>query len=414
MTSIGIVGTGISGLQLALTLQGAGVDTTVYAEKTPDEMRAGRLPNTVVRFGPAVARERAIGVDHWDSTIDAMHISILDTPVAFCGHLAEPASAVDFRLYLPRLLETYLARGGDVVHGPIGPDEVVDRSARHDLTVIAAGRESIGAFFQRDEERSSHRTPQRILCTAFYRGIAPSQPAGASMSLAAGAGEIFSYPFVSRHDGPVTNILFEAIAGGPLEAIARTPYADDPRAFDALALDLVRRYAPALHARVDPAEFGVTDARDILQGALTPVIRRPFCEVAPGRFVVAVGDAYVTNDPIAGQGANLGSACAAVVADAICEDVAYDEWFCRSLARRMWAAAEPVVRFSDALLAPPPPHVQEILGAAWQDQAVANAFANNFAHPDAMWRAIATPERAQAFLAATRSPHAAPAVELVS
>jgi hypothetical protein len=408
MTSIGIVGTGISGLQLALTLQRAGVDTTVYADRSPDAMRAGRLPNSVVRFGSTVARERALGVDHWDATIDAMHVSILDAPIAFCGRVAEPASAVDFRIYLPRLLEDYLARGGDVVYGPIGPGDVAAHAGRHDLTVVAAGRESIGAFFPRDGARSPHRAPQRILCSAFYRGVGALEPHGGSMSLAPAVGELFTFPFVSRHDGPVSAILVEAIPGGPLEAIARTPYADDPRAFDALALDLIRRYAPALHARIDPAEFGVTDARDILQGALTPVVRRPYAEIAPGRFAVAIGDAYVTNDPIAGQGANLGSACAAVVADAILQDVAYDEWFCRGLSRRMWAAAEPVVQFSNALLAPPPPHVEQILGAAWQDAAVADAFVDNFAHPDAMWRAIATPERAAAFLASARS--AAPAL----
>lgn len=223
------------------------------------------------------------------------------------------------------------------------------------------------------------------------------------MCLAPGIGEVFTFPFVSRHDGPVSAILFEAIPGGPLELITRASYADDPRAFDALALDLVHRYAPALHARIDPARFGVTDARDILQGALTPVVRRPYCEVAPGRYVVALGDAYVTNDPIAGQGANLGSACADIVADAICRDVAYDEFFCRGLARQLWAAAEPVVHLGNALLAAPP-HVEAILGAAWQDESVADAFVDNFAHPDAMWRAIATPERAVAFLANVATP----------
>ena len=64
-----------------------------------------------------------------------------------------------------------------------------------------------------------------------------------------------------------------------------------------------------------------------------------YCEVAPGRFVVAVGDAHVTNGPIYGQGANLASNSAAVLAEAICEDVAYDEWFCRGLAQKLWAVA---------------------------------------------------------------------------
>ncbi len=62
------------------------------------------------------------------------------------------------------------------------------------------------------------------------------------------------------------------------------------------------------------------------------------------------------------------------------------------------------MHFSNALLQPPPPHVEAIFGAAWQDQAVADAFVDKFAHPDEMWRAISTPERAAAFLAAASTP----------
>jgi 2-polyprenyl-6-methoxyphenol hydroxylase-like FAD-dependent oxidoreductase len=333
-----------------------------------------------------------------------MHVSILGTPLAFHGRVAEPASAVDFRIYLPRLLEDYAQRGGNVVTGAMGPHDVVARGAAHDLMVVASGRESIGAFFPRDAQRSPHEAPQRILCSAFYRGVAPPEPVGGSMSLAPGVGELFTFPFITRHDDPVSAILVEAIPDGPLEAIARASYADDPRAFDALALDLKGRYAPALHARIDAAEFGVTDGRDILQGALTPVVRRPYCEVAPGRYVVAVGDAYVTNDPIAGQGANLGSASAAVLAESIYEDRAYDEWFCRGLDRQLWAAAEPVVHFSNALLMAPPPHVEAILGAAWQNPSVADAYVDSFADPAQMWHAVATPQRAAVFLASVGAP----------
>jgi hypothetical protein len=66
MTSIGIIGTGISGLTLALTLQQHGVECVVYADRTSDEIRDGRLPNTVVRYGGTIPRERALGVNHWD------------------------------------------------------------------------------------------------------------------------------------------------------------------------------------------------------------------------------------------------------------------------------------------------------------------------------------------------------------
>jgi hypothetical protein len=96
-----------------------------------------------------------------------------------------------------------------------------------------------------------------------------------------------------------------------------------------------------------------------------------------------------------------------VLADAICRDVAYDEWFCRGLARDLWAVAEPVVHFNNAFLAPPPPHVQELMGAATAQQSVADAFANLWSRPAEMWRTIATPERAAAFIARHAAPQAA-------
>ncbi|MEA2189487.1 MAG: hypothetical protein QOK16_4498 [Solirubrobacteraceae bacterium] len=406
MTSIGIVGTGISGLNLAISLQQAGVDTTVYAEHAPEQMRRTRLPNTVARFHPTVARERALGVDHWSgSAADsaATHISILDTPIAFAGRLAAPFSGVDFRVYLPRLLEDYAERGGQVVFGPRTPEDVVAGIDAHDLTVIASGRESVNAFFPRDPNRSVHDAPQRIICSTLCRGVVPLEPRGASISIAPGVGEIFTFRFVSLH-GLVTAVAFESVPGGPLDPITRASYAEDPAAFEALMIDLLRQYAPSVHERIDRAEFAVTGPTDVLQGAITPTVRRPYCEVAPGRFVMAVGDAFVANDPVGGQGANLASASAAVLADAISQDVAFDEWFCRSVARDMWAVAEPVTNFNNSLLLPPEPHVEAILGAASQHQSVADAFCDKWAHPADMWRAIATPDRAAAFLAAAGAP----------
>jgi len=50
MISIGIVGTGIAGLQLGLLLQQRGITTTIYADRTPEQQRAGRILNNVVRF----------------------------------------------------------------------------------------------------------------------------------------------------------------------------------------------------------------------------------------------------------------------------------------------------------------------------------------------------------------------------
>jgi 2-polyprenyl-6-methoxyphenol hydroxylase-like FAD-dependent oxidoreductase len=401
MTSIGIVGTGISGLQLALTLQQAGVDTTLYAEHTPDEMRGSRLPNTVSRFGPTLARERALGVDHWaDSTSNykSVHVAIAETPVSFNGRLQDFAGNIDFRVYLPRLLEDYAERGGHVVLGRRSVEDIVAGTADHDLTVVAAGRESVKEFFPRDASRSPFDKPQRFITAAVLNGIAPIDPLGAEITIVPEAGEIFILPFLSR-DGVVTAMGLESIPGGPLATLDQLRYDQDPKGFEAAVLDILRKHAPRVYERIDLAAFGVTGPLDVLQGAIVPTVRKPYCEVAPGRFVVAVGDAYVANDPVGGQGANLGSASADVLAAAICRDVAYDEWFCRTLARDLWAVAEPVVNFNNAFLMPPPPHVQELMGAATAQQPVADAFCNLWADPAGMWRTIATPERSAAFIA---------------
>lgn len=106
MARIAIAGAGISGLTLALRLQQEGVTTTLYTDKTPEQIRAGRLLNLVARFEPTLTRERQLGVNHWDFPDFAMfgaHVDVVGTPIAFRGDLDRPARFVDFRIYLPRL-----------------------------------------------------------------------------------------------------------------------------------------------------------------------------------------------------------------------------------------------------------------------------------------------------------------------
>lgn len=118
MAGIGIVGTGISGLHLALRLQQLDVESTLYAERVP-EPRVSRLANIVVRFEQTCARERALRVNHREFTdfgLSYVHLSQHGDPsLSFCGALSRPASSVDFRVYLPQLLEDYEHRGGRVV-----------------------------------------------------------------------------------------------------------------------------------------------------------------------------------------------------------------------------------------------------------------------------------------------------------
>src|SRR5690349_13380801 len=149
MGGIGIVGTGISGLQLALHLQSSGIDATVYAPESAAQHGAGRLPNLVVRWAPTVEREHRLGLFQWEgNAFGTMHVTVAgDAPLRFSGRLPAPANTTDFRLYLPALLDTFEARGGRVVLGPCEPAGLDRVAARHDLVVVAAGRDGFGGLF---------------------------------------------------------------------------------------------------------------------------------------------------------------------------------------------------------------------------------------------------------------------------
>ncbi len=64
----------------------------------------------------------------------------------------------------------------------------------------------------------------------------------------------------------------------------------------------------------------------------------------------------------------------------------------------MWELPEPVCRFTTAMLEPPPPHVLDILSAATEHQAIADAFTANFGDPPAMWSALASESGAASFI----------------
>jgi 2-polyprenyl-6-methoxyphenol hydroxylase-like FAD-dependent oxidoreductase len=68
MKNIGIIGAGIAGLHLGLFLQQHGLKPTIYSDKSPAQIRTGRISNLVIRFEQTRQRERALGVDHWDFT----------------------------------------------------------------------------------------------------------------------------------------------------------------------------------------------------------------------------------------------------------------------------------------------------------------------------------------------------------
>ena len=139
MGDVGIVGAGTAGSQLALLLQQNGVAPTLYAERTADEVRGGRLPNTVIHNYRTRAREHALGVNHWDQAgLDIKghwHYIPGERPLSFPGRFANPSLGVDYRIYQSALLEDFESRGGHVVYGAVSVDNIGSLGARHDLLV---------------------------------------------------------------------------------------------------------------------------------------------------------------------------------------------------------------------------------------------------------------------------------------
>ena len=402
MRSIGIFGSGIAGLHLGLKLQQAGVAATIYSDRTPEQIRAGRIPNFVARFGRTQARERALGVDDWstpDHTVTSVHFRINgDQPLAFCGIASEPMSIVDMRMYLSALHEVFVARGGQVVIGDVPAADLDTLAQKHDLIVVASGRASLTDLFPRIPERSPYTTPQRRLFGGLFHGIRFPEPLGISYNVSPGHGELFQMPFAT-FEGRVNSILFECIPGGGLERIVDMRYDDDPHAFEATVLDLLQEHAPAIYERVDRRAFRLTRPLDVLQGAITPVVRHGYTQLAGGRFAVAIGDVRAVVDPIVGQGANTASQSAWLLGDEILAGGPFDEAFCNRVEARIWEYARPATEWTNATLQPPPQHAIDVFVAAAQNQAIADEIASNFNAPARNWAIFESPEGAQAFLA---------------
>ncbi|WP_171163405.1 styrene monooxygenase/indole monooxygenase family protein [Streptomyces sp. I05A-00742] len=402
---IGIVGDGISGLHLALRLHQLGIDATLFGSRPPEAVRRGRALNFVARSGSTRRREALLGVDFWtapDTLAGARTVTVHGPgPLMFRADPDPAYSVVDFRLYLPALAEEYRARGGRHVVTDLTAATVQDAAHDHDLVVVAGGR-AAGELFPRDPGRSPFDTPQRVLCGGLYHGIGEDVPHSIEFHVVPGVGEVLRMPFHCA-DGRVDVLGLEAVPGGPLEAVCRSPHDPDPARFHAAVLDALHRHVPELRERVDERTFGLNHPADLVQGGIVPVVRRAWRPLTDDTFALAVGDAWIVNDPITAQGANLGSHCAWEIAEAIAAGPPYDADFCRAAEERLRPYADGVVRWTADFLRPPTPQLLDLFRAADADPAVAAAFAANFDDPPAMWRSIATPERTAAFLAEVRS-----------
>lgn len=407
MRNVGIIGAGQAGLQLGFMLLAKGYSVTVYSDRSPEQVFNAKLASTAAQFGRASMYERELGIDFWQPrgghVLAGGDLDVCPEPgqraLSVRGRISTPGFALDGRAKYARWLCEFESRGGQVIVGDVGLDALDALAPRHDLVLVSTGRNSFNQLFERDAERSPHTRPQRQLTAMIVEGMKPlyeTPYAALKFILTPGHGEYFSMPYHDRIRGPLYCLLFEAVPGGAMDRFSGVATARE--AMD-VARGIVSDYSPWVADRLKDAH--IVDESSWLNGAFAPTVRKPVGTLPSGRYVMGLGDAVILNDPIAGQGLNCASKMANYVGRAILAQGARPftrEWMNETFEDFWRRDGQYITGFSNMLLQPPPPHVEQLLGAAAQVPNVANMFFSNFAEPQYFWPWIESPNATEAHI----------------
>lgn len=403
---IGIIGAGTAGLHLGLYLRQHGVDVTLYTDRKPDDYRGMRLLNTVAHHAVTLDRETALGVNHWPGQKFGYHghyyyIGVQPQALEFYGALHAPSRAIDYRIYQPRLMEDFLDRGGKIEFRDIRGDEVPAISERYDLTVVCTGKGPFGQMFAHEPAHSPFDRPQRALCVGLFKGIGERSTRAVTMNFAPGGGEMIEIPTWS-FNGLATALVIENIPGGDLEVLAKTKYEDDPKAFMKLLFAKLQKHYPACAERIDEREFDLANGPlDLLQGGVTPTVRKSHVRLENGRMAIALGDVQAVVDPVLGQGANMASHAAWILGEEIVRQQVYDERFIEHVNLRRQDRVLGASRWTNFMLTnlkAMPAELQQFIGALYQNRALADEFTDNFNFPERQWDCFASIERMKSWV----------------
>jgi 2-polyprenyl-6-methoxyphenol hydroxylase-like FAD-dependent oxidoreductase len=404
MRDITIVGAGQAGLVLGIGLLAKGYRVTLVTSESAAQIAGGPIRSTQGMFHDALQIERDLGLDLWDGVvpqIQALQFAMIGPDgapaIAWRGELDSPASSVDQRLKFPAWMEIFEREGGRLEVRPVDVADLETLARECELLVVAAGKGDVRRLFARDAEKSPFDAPQRALAVCCVRKLRPYDPIRVSFSVVPGAGEFFCIPGWGA-GGACDYLFFEAIPGGPLD---RFDGVTAPEARLALTLELLAEFVPGEYERC--AEVELTDAGATLAGRFAPEVRKPVAHLPSGALAFGLADTVVLNDPITGQGSNNATKAAAAYLSAIVARGAqpFDAAWMQTTFDAHWGAyAAWSTGFTNALLQPPPPHVQRfLLEASWRP-ALRRAFVNGFDHPPSLFPWLADPAACEAFIEA--------------
>lgn len=414
MRKIAIIGGGQAGLLLAFSLLEKQYEVSLYIDRPADELLHGRMVSTTMFFADTLAFERKLGLNFWDGKANrgqAIHVDFRapngDIALPVTGYLHDnDGIAMDQRTKYHRWLEEYPRRGGNLILKSVSPEDLQEIAKENDLTILAAGKGSITSLFKRNEERSVHTKPPRKLAAALVVGDdlcgvdswsgQPKQTL--HFNFIAGAGEYFSMPFYSHTHGSCRSFLFECVEGGPMDIFDGVTSGEEMLAKMKEAVAIV---TPDQSFRmVDNIEL--SDPNAWLKGAFRPEVRYPVATLEDGNKIWGIGDTVMVNDPIAGQGANNATRMVEHYLDAILargEEEFSAEWMTEVFEQFWEKSGQYTTQFTNMLLNPPSESLLQVLGAASQNQRIADDFMGNFNHPEGFWPAVDGAEGAAEYLA---------------
>lgn len=401
---IAIIGAGAAGLHLGIYLRKNDIDVTIFTDRKPEEYASSKLLNTVAHHSVTIDRENSMGINHWPNAGYYGHYYNIggEHPIKFYGDLKRPSRAVDYRIYLPTLMQDFEELGGEFSYEELTKEDLEPMSERFDLVTVCVGKFAFAGLFETNEAYSPFIKPQRALCVGLFKGIREDKTRAVTMSFAPGEGELIEIPTLS-FNGMCTALVMENHFGGDMEVLMKTKYDDNPQAFLDLLLEKLKKHHPFVYERIDRKNFGLaSSSRDILQGAVTPTLRQGTATLPNGKRVIALGDIHATVDPVLGQGANMATFSAQIIGEEIVRNSVLDDRFIEHIEARRADRVQCATRWTnfclDALRKMPTPFM-EFIQTMSQSREMANEFTDNFNYPEKQMDYFSNPDRIQKWCA---------------
>jgi hypothetical protein len=244
-------------------------------------------------------------------------------PIEIRRYAKAPGRAVDYRIYLPRLAEGFVECGGRLEVFPLDAKNIGRVAARFKLVVVVTPDNGFRDLFAGNEANSPYDRPQRAVMAGLFTEFRPMQTRAVTVSVMPGLGEAIQVPLLCR-TGLVNALVISALEAEALATLRVLSGGVDRGRFRAALLGTLEQYSPTIYDRIDTAQFDPQGPDDLVQVAIAPIVRDPIAHLGDGKYAIALGDVHVTVDPLLGQGANIGSYSAFVLADAIQEACAFD------------------------------------------------------------------------------------------